>query len=147
MIRCICYAYTLNTYSFTIRYDGISRGHNLSHPRTSPARRARARVAVSGLLEPRWPREGAVSHAGAAPGRAVGTQVMPRTRGARPCCAPGAIRLGRTRLGRRTGQRPRGLAASRHTGRAEPRACASGLPARQGAHPHAVGPGPRWAAA
>jgi hypothetical protein len=89
-------------------------------PRTSPARRARARVPVSGLLEPRWPCEGTVSHVGAAPGRAVGTQVTPRTRGARPCCAPGANRPGRTRLGRHVGQRPRGLAASRHAGRAEP---------------------------
>jgi hypothetical protein len=35
-------------------------------PRTSPARRARARVVVPGLLEPHWSREGAVSHAGAA---------------------------------------------------------------------------------
>jgi hypothetical protein len=69
MIRCICYAYTLNTYSFTIRYDGISCGHNPSHPRTSPARRARARAAAPGLLEPRWPSEDVASHAGAAPSR------------------------------------------------------------------------------
>jgi hypothetical protein len=44
-------------------------------PQTSPARCARARVAVPGLLEPRWSREGAVSHVGAAlaaPGRRAG---------------------------------------------------------------------------
>jgi hypothetical protein len=139
MFRCICYAYTLNTYSFTIRYNGIS--HNPSHPRTSPARRARARVAVPGLLEPHWLREGTVCHAGAAPGRVVGTQVPPRTRGARPCCAPGAYRPGRTRLGRRAGWLPRW--PRRAAG--GPRACASGLPARRGAHPHAAEPGPRRA--
>jgi hypothetical protein len=61
-----------------------------------------------------------MSHAGAATGRAVGTQVTPRMRGVRPCCAPGANRPGRTLLGRRVGQRQRGLAASRHAGRAEP---------------------------
>jgi hypothetical protein len=75
---------------------------------------------VPGLLGPRWPRESAMSHAGAATGRAVGTQVTPRMRGVRPCCAPGANRPGRTLLGRRVGQRQRGLAASRHAGRAEP---------------------------
>jgi hypothetical protein len=72
-IKCICYAYTLNTYSLTIQYDGISCGHNPSHPRTSPARHAKARAATPGLLEPRWSSEDAASHAGAAPGRVVGT--------------------------------------------------------------------------
>jgi hypothetical protein len=69
-------------------------------PRTSPVRRTRARVAAPGLLEPRWPSEGTAGHAGAAPGRAVGTQAAPRTRGARPRCAPGENRSGRPWLGR-----------------------------------------------
>jgi hypothetical protein len=38
-------------------------------PRTSPARRARARAATPGLLEPRWPSKGTAIHAGAAPSR------------------------------------------------------------------------------
>jgi hypothetical protein len=66
-----------------------------------------------------------VSHAGAAPGRAVGTQAAPRTRGARPCWAPGANRPGKTRLGRRASLRPCGLAASRHTGHVKPLGAAS----------------------
>ena len=100
MIRCICYAYTLNTYSFTIRYDGISHGHNPSHPRTGPVRCARARAAVPRLLEPCWSSEGAASYVVAAPGRAVSTQATPHTRGARPLCTPKENRLGRPRLGR-----------------------------------------------
>jgi hypothetical protein len=103
----------LNTYSFTIQYDGISCGHNPSHPRTNPARRARARAAASGLLEPRWPSEGTASHAGAAPGRAVGTQATPRTRGAQPRCAPGEAVAG-----------PCEGAPSHRTGRAKPGSCA-----------------------
>jgi hypothetical protein len=100
MIRCICYAYTMNTYSLTIRYDGISRSHNPSHPRTGPARRARARAAVPRLLEPRWSSEGTASYAVAALGRAVSTQAMLRTRGARPLCTLEENRPGRPRLGR-----------------------------------------------
>jgi hypothetical protein len=100
MIRCICYAYSLNTYSFIIRYDGISRGHSPSHPRTGPARRARARAAVPRLLEPRWSSDGAASYAVAAPGRAVSTQTTLRTRGG----------LGHDAHPRRTAQR-RGQAA------------------------------------
>jgi hypothetical protein len=107
----------LNTYLFTIQYDGISRGHNSSHPRTGPARRARARAAMQMLLEPRWSSEGAASYAMAAPGRAVSTQATPRTRGARPLCTPEENRLGRPRLGRTRARRAAmqaGRAGSNH---------------------------------
>jgi hypothetical protein len=86
------------------------------HPRTSPARHARARVAAPRLLKPRWPREGAASHAGAAPGRAVGTQATPSTRGARPRCAPGENQSGRPWLGHARARR-----AATQAGREPPR--------------------------
>jgi hypothetical protein len=65
---------------------------------------------------------GAVSHAGAAPGRAVVTQAASRTRGAWPRCAPGKNRPGRPHEGapgRRADWPPR--RATRLAGRAHPR--------------------------